>query len=245
MSKTKLHTVTITLLGGGAPFLVGYSGFALMEVRRFKPERTDARVLSGPHYRQPDVGIPTPYRLNVLRGARALLIRGRAFDRDNDVHVPLVYQPGSRVEIPLPAPPLVPAGTLPRLAQLVRRVAWTDAVTYHDTFPHEYSRRSTWPNDADFVFAATMIARYGYRAWFKGTHSAGWWTQLDLAVDGTAFTFWTGFQRPDAHLWINRRSLTDRAPVPQRVRQVLIAEDARLLDIADPHALAVALFPEP
>jgi hypothetical protein len=109
-------------------------------------------------------------------------------------------------------------------------------VTYRNTgAEHEYSRRSAWANDEDFVFATTMIARFGYRNFFR----RAWWVQLD--IDG--FTFWTGWQEPSAHLWINRRPL-DRPAVPQHVQQVLIGEDARLFEVSEPPALALALFPE-
>ena len=177
--------------------------------------------------------------------ARALLISGRAFHREHDVFLPLVPAPGERFRLVLPAPPAAPAGLLVRLAALFKAARWIWAASYAKSAPHFYSRRSDWPDDDAFVWCIEQVQKFGYRNRFGlPGHPASWWTQLD-AHDG--YVYWAGFQLPQQTPWLNRRRLR-RAAVPIDVRQELIVQDARVLDLpsgADPwRELAHLLFPE-
>lgn len=240
MKKVTLPSINLTLVG--ASHLVGYASFSLQQVRRVsKRARPGARFLAGPFHTQPEMNIDTAYVLKPP--AECLLVAGRAFCREHDLFVPLVPAAGEEMRIVLPAPPPPPAGLLDRLAALFKAARWIWAVTYADSAPHFYSRRSDWSDDDAFVWCIEQVQKFGYRNRFgMPGHPPAWWTQLD-AHDG--YVYWAGYQRPHETPWLNRRRL-NRPPVPIDVRQELVVQNAQVLDVPsgpDPwRELAAVLF---
>jgi len=211
------HTITITLSGG--PHLAAFSRFWIKEVRGFRPSHHGPRCLIGP-YAVPQMNTPTDYRLE--HPARALYACGRS--GRGDFHAPLAYAPGEQVRLSLtPSSPDAPA-TFARLERLFAEHRWHFAHTMPEN-PHFYTRRDEWRRDEDFVWAASQIPRWGRSQSFNRSV----WTILEVG----AFFYWTGWQTPAWHHWINRKPLPVGQAIlaPYEVEQTFIADNARLLDI--------------